>query len=94
MSILPYQEIIKAIKKGKIKISPLDNFEGQVSSCRIDLRLGKNFKTFRKLEHSLIDLKNQNIAKNLMDNVVVNEFFLIHPGQFIIRRNIRKNGSS
>ncbi|MEK6816869.1 MAG: dCTP deaminase [Nanoarchaeota archaeon] len=51
MSVLSKEEIIKALKKGRVKIEPLDI--GNIGPASIDLTLGEDFRVFKKAKGKL-----------------------------------------
>ena len=53
--ILSDRDIKKAIKDKKIEIKPLPDFNTQLGSCSIDLRLGDTFRVFEHSKFSHID---------------------------------------
>ena len=52
MGVLTREEILKEIRKGIIEIEPFD--EDQVGPGSIDLRLGSEFRVFKKLRNALV----------------------------------------
>lgn len=79
-------DIRAAIASKRITIRPIPNFEKQLGSCSIDLRLGKKFRVFEYSKHYLIDTKKKKIAAEVTREVEVKrgDPFIIHPGDFVL----------
>ncbi len=85
--ILSDRDIKKALKTKKIKITPLPDFNIQLGSCSIDLRLGNVFRVFEYSKHSLIDpLSKETKEINFTREIKVkdNEPFIIQPRDFVL----------
>ena len=84
--ILSDRDIKKAIEAGRIKITPKIDYQEQLGSCSVDLRLGNVFRVFNHSKCAYIDLRNKNLNRNLMKKVVVNknEPFIMQPGEFVL----------
>jgi dCTP deaminase len=83
MPILIGKEIIKAIKKGLIKIEPMD--KSQIGPGSIDLTLGNEFRIFRissKLYHIKHDSNFKDITKEV--HIKNGEYIKINPGEMIL----------
>lgn len=90
MGILPYQKIIEKIKKGEIKIKPSDGIEKRIGPCGVDLRLGEKFKAFKKGQIPYIDLQEKKVAEELMEEIKTEDFFLIHPHEFVLGETLEE----
>ena len=84
--ILSDRDIKKAIKEGRIKITPAPDYETQLGSCSIDLRLGNVFRIFKNSLHPYIDVRGQIPVDDFMEEVVIPEGkpFVIHPGELAL----------
>ncbi|MBI4837425.1 MAG: dCTP deaminase [Candidatus Portnoybacteria bacterium] len=84
--ILSDRDILKYIKEGKIKISPLPDFKAQLGPCSLDLHLGNVFKIFKPSQYPFIDLKQPVDFENIMEevNIVDNQPFILQPKGFAV----------
>ena len=84
--ILSDGDIKKAIRSGKVKIVPKPNFEEQLGSCKLDLRLGNVYRVFNHSKTPYIDPKDPSTLIDLTHEVRVKngEAFTIHSGEFIL----------
>lgn len=84
--VLSDRDIKKALKSGRIKISPTPDFAKQLGSCSIDLRLGTQFRVFKHSKIPYIDPDNPKLSRDIMDEVVVKdgEQFILQPGDFVL----------
>ena len=84
--LLSDRDIKKYIKEGKIKITPKPDFKKQLGPCSLDLRLGKVFKTFKRVEFPFIDLKTKVPIERIMTKIKLppGKPLIIQPGDFII----------
>ena len=84
--LLSDRDIKKYIKEGKIKITPKPDFKKQLGPCSLDLRLGKVFKTFKRVEFPFIDLKTKVPIEKIMTEIKLplGKPLIIQPGDFII----------
>lgn len=82
--ILSDRDIKKAIQEGKIKIIPKIDYQTQLGSCSVDLRLGNVFRVFNHSKCAYIDPREK--IKNFTKKVVVkkNEPFIMQPGEFVL----------
>ena len=80
--ILSDKDILKAVEKGRIKISPFEKKFIQPAS--VDLRLDNRFLVFKNTIHSCIDVKKP--VDNLMEKITIGGggFFVVHPGEFAL----------
>ncbi|MCL5666892.1 MAG: dCTP deaminase [Patescibacteria group bacterium] len=88
--ILSDRDIKKAIKEGKIKISPQPNFKTQLGSCSIDLHLGSKFRVFKHSNFAYIDLKGTVDTDAIMKEITVpkGEAFIMQPGDFALATTV------
>ncbi len=84
--VLSDRDIKKALKAGRIVITPKPNLKITLGSCSIDLRLGKRFRIFEHSKYPYIDPTDPNLASNMMKEVVVKdkEPFILQPGDFVL----------
>lgn len=85
--ILSDKDIKIALKKGLIKITPKPDFDIQLGSCSVDLRLGNTFRVFEYSKHSLIDPLSKNAKdKNFTKEIKVkdSEKFIMQPRDFVL----------
>jgi len=78
--ILTKNEILKEIKKGKIKIKPFS--KDQVGPASIDLHLGKDFRIFKKWKTAPVseDVDYKKFTKL----VKIDKYKILGPGDFIL----------
>jgi dCTP deaminase len=88
--ILSDRDIKKAIKSKRIKISPIPDFETQLGSCSIDLRLGNTFRVFEHSRHAYIDPFKESIAHETTREIIIKEDepFIIQPGDFVLATTV------
>jgi len=84
--ILSDKDIKEYIGRGKIKISPMPDFEKQLGPCSLDLRLGNSFKVFKQSRYPYIDLKRPFDINDIMEDIVIADDspFILQPGEFIL----------
>lgn len=86
--ILSDKDIKKIIKEKKLLFNPkLSN--DQIGPASVDLKLSGVFKTFNTNKHSLLDIKKE-LPKDFTKttNVKKNEYFVLHPNDFVIASTI------
>jgi dCTP deaminase len=84
--ILSDKDIKKALKAGRIKITPKPNLKIQLGSCSIDLRLGREFGIFNHSKYAFIDPRDPKRVKDLMEKIVIKkgEPFVLQPHDFVL----------
>ncbi len=84
--VLSDRDIKKALKTGKIKISPKPDLNEQLGSNSIDLRLGNTFRVFDYSKFAFIDPFNREASQEVTKEIRVKneERFIIHPGDFVL----------
>ena len=84
--ILSDRDIKKYIQERKILIFPDPDFETQLGSCSLDLRLGNSFKTFKPTQYPYLDLRSKKSFEEVMEEVVIEEGapFILQPKEFVI----------
>src|SRR3989344_546163 len=90
--ILSDQDIKTAIQKGKIKITPKPDFETQLGTCSLDLRLSENFQVFEYNRSAFIDVSDKKTFEDITATHTLKkgEPFILHPGQFVLGATIEK----
>ena len=81
MSILTRDEILKAIRIGKITITPFD--ETKVGPGSIDLHLGEDFRIFKKV-HDIIDVNDKINYEEMTELIHAPEGIILMPGETIL----------
>ena len=84
--VLSDRDIQKAIKSGRIKISPKPDLKTQLGSCALDLRLGHVYRVFDHSRTPYIDPQNPKTLTGVTTEIRVKdgEAFTLHPGEFIL----------
>lgn len=92
--ILSDGDIKKAIKNGRIKITPAVDAKTQLGSCSIDLRLGKRFRVFNHSKLAYIDPLNPALSEDMMREVTLKnkDRFILQPGDFVLATTIETIG--
>ena len=88
--VLSDRDIKKAIKEKRIEITPLPDFNVQLGSCSIDLRLGDTFRVFEHSRHPYIDPYKKSISDEVTREIKIKdkEPFIIQPGDFVLATTI------
>ena len=88
--ILSDRDIKKALKSGRIGITPAPDLSEQLGSCSIDFHLGKNFRVFKHSAYPYIDLRGKIDTKDLMKliKVLKEEPFIMQPGDFALATTV------
>lgn len=71
--ILSDRDIKKALADGRVKVTPAPDFETQLGSCSLDLRLGNEVKIFRHSKIPHIDLRDAKNAEKIMETITITE---------------------
>jgi len=79
MAVLSQKDILKQIKKGKIKITPFS--KEQVGPASIDLRLGNEFRIFKKGKKAKIV---ESVNYKDFTKLVKGKCITLKPGEFIL----------
>ncbi|MFA5754861.1 MAG: dCTP deaminase [Candidatus Paceibacterota bacterium] len=84
--ILSDREIKKFIEEGKIGITPNPNFDDQLGSASLDLRLGDEFAIFEHTKKPFIDTRDPESFNGMTRTVKITdaEPFVFHPGEFVL----------
>ena len=81
MAVLTREDVLKEIRNGTIKIEPFQ--EEQVGAGSIDLRLGNEFRVFKKLRNALV-VEEHISLEDLTERVVVEDSFTLMPGETVL----------
>lgn len=84
--ILSDVDIKKSLATKRIIISPKPDFETQLGSCSIDLRLGDTFRVFDYSRHPYLDPNKKDYSNEITKVVKVKkgEHFIMQPGDFVL----------
>ncbi len=81
MGVLTREEILKEISLGNIEIDPFD--EANVGPGSVDLRLGNEFRVFKKLRNACI-VEDGISIEDLTDLIEVKDSFTLMPGETVL----------
>ncbi len=81
MAVLTREEILKEISLGNLEIEPFD--PSQVGPGSVDLRLGNEFRVFKKLRNALV-VEDRLALEDLTERLVVDESFTLMPGETVL----------
>ncbi len=84
--VLSDGDIKKALKSGRIKITPKLNPDEQLGSCSVDLRLGNVFRVFEHSKKPYIDPSKKDFSNDITTEIVLKkgEQFIMQPGDFVL----------
>ena len=84
--VLSDRDIREHIASGKIRFTPAVDFETQLGSCSVDLRLGNVFRVFEHSKFPFINLRDGVDVDQVMREVKIgdDDTFVLHPGQFVL----------
>lgn len=89
--VLSDRDIIEALLKGEIVVTPLLNAAEQIGSSSLDVRLGTEFKLIRRIKQTHFDLTlpEEKITRQIQEYTEVVhieplEAFILHPGEFAL----------
>jgi dCTP deaminase len=84
--LLSDRDIKKALDEKRIVITPTPNFETQLGSCSIDLRLGTTFRVFDYSKHPYIDPSKKDYSNEITKVITVEDggTFIMQPGDFVL----------
>jgi dCTP deaminase len=81
MSVLTRDEILKEVEKGGIEIDPYD--PALVGPGSVDLHLGDQFRTFKKL-HTIYHVTNDSDFEQITELVTVKDYFVLMPQETVL----------
>lgn len=90
--ILSDRDIKKALKSGRIKITPAPDLKTQLGSCSIDLRLGNIFRVFEHSKNAFIDPSKKDYSNEITREIKTKkgEKFIMQPGDFVLAVTLEK----
>ena len=90
--ILSDRDIRKALKEGKIKVTPTDGLDDRIGPDGIDLRLGHTFLVFERNKQPYIDSRRRETAKGATRQIEMKagEAFIIHPHEMVLATTIER----
>ena len=88
--VLSDKDIKKALKDGRIKITPKINEKTQLGSCSVDLRLGNTFRVFNYSRYPFIDPFNKKYLQKISKEIKIENHnpFILQPGDFVLATTI------
>jgi dCTP deaminase len=81
MGVLTREEILREIHQGTIEIDPFE--EDQVGPGSIDLRLGNEFRVFKKLRNACT-VEDQITLEDLTERIEIKDTFTLMPGETVL----------
>jgi dCTP deaminase len=81
MGVLTREEILKEIKQGTIEIDPFE--PDQIGPGSIDLRLGNEFRVFKKLRNACM-VEDRISLEELTERIEVEDSFTLMPGETVL----------
>ncbi len=81
MGVLTRDEILKEIHQGIVEIEPFD--EDQIGPGSIDLRLGNEFRVFKKLRNALV-VEDRITIEDLTERLEIADSFTLMPGETVL----------
>jgi dCTP deaminase len=86
--ILSDRELKAALQSGRLVVDPLGEKAVQPSS--IDLRIGRHFRVFANTRYPYIDVKKPMEDLTELVEVVGDEAFILHPGEFVLGTTLER----
>ncbi len=81
MAILTKEEILKEIRSGTVEIEPLEH--DQIGPGSVDLRLGREFRVFKKLRHALT-VEETISLEDVTERLDAEDSFTLMPGESVL----------
>jgi dCTP deaminase len=91
--ILSDRDIKKSISSGDIVVvSPDDDHFGNIGASSMDLRLGRFFKIYNHAKHAVLDPRNSDTFKDVVNLIEIEEgkSFVVQPGEFVLGVTLEK----
>jgi dCTP deaminase len=90
--VLSDRDIKKALKEKRIVIDPSPDFQTQLGSCSLDLRLGNVFRVFDHSKFPYIDPHKKDYSNVITREIVLKdgEQFIMQPGDFVLAVTLEK----
>lgn len=84
--VLSDRDIKKAIQQGVIAITPEPDYNVQLGSCSVDLRLGNVFRVFEHSRKPYIDPSKKDYSNEITSPIELKdgEQFIMQPGDFVL----------
>jgi dCTP deaminase len=84
--VLSDKDIKKALADNRIKIDPAPDFQTQLGSCSVDLRLGNTFRVFEYSRYPYIDPAKKDYSNEITKVIEIDKdgYFIIQPGDFVL----------
>ncbi|MFH1508677.1 MAG: dCTP deaminase [bacterium] len=84
--ILSDKDIKKALKSGRIKMTPAPDLKSALSTGSLDMKLGNVFRVYNHTQKSSIDVSDPASFKDLTSEIVIekNKGFIVHPHDFVL----------
>ncbi len=84
--VLSDRDIKKALKEKRLVIKPTPDFDVQLGSCSIDLRLGNTFRVFDHSRYPYIDPAKKDYSNEITKVIKVDKgnSFIMQPGDFVL----------
>lgn len=85
------RDIKRLIHEGRIKVDPAPEYEVQLGSCSLDLRLSGEFSLFEYNRFPYVDIRNPHQTDHTrLIHVADGEPFILHPGSFVLAVTIER----
>ncbi len=81
MGVLTRDEILREINRGTVEIEPFE--EDQIGPGSIDLRLGSEFRVFKKLRNACV-VEDSTSVEALTERLEAGESFTLMPGETVL----------
>ena len=90
--VLSDTDILAALERGDIQISPAPDMETQMGACSLDLRLGAEFRVFERARTAFIDPRGHINWDEFTRVVSVpeGEPFIMHPNELVLAATIEE----
>ena len=88
--ILVDRHIKELLDSKKIIIEPIQDLSVQLGPASFDLRLGDEFRVFKYMENSVMDLANGASSHDYTQKVIAKEKFVLHPNRFVLGTTIER----
>lgn len=84
--VLSDRDIKLYIERKKIVISPTPDYDSQLGSCSLDLRLGDKFRIFEHSKNPYLDPTKKDYTNEITTEVTVKngDAFIMQPGDFVL----------
>jgi deoxycytidine triphosphate deaminase len=86
--VLSDRTIRRLIEEGRIAIEPFD--PGLMQPSSLDVRVDRYFRVFRNSRYPFIDVKAEQEELTELVDVVGDEAFILHPGEFVLGSTLER----